>query len=145
MDVYGRNVRSYVMSRIRGRNTSAELLLRRSLWASGLRGYRIHGRLPGSPDICWKSLHLAVFVDGCFWHKCPMCKIRTPLNNRNYWQSKLKRNQLRDRRVDRTLGELGWTIIRFWEHEVRQTPSKCVRQVKITHKALLKSRGKRPN
>jgi DNA mismatch endonuclease (patch repair protein) len=65
-DVYSAATRAYVMSRIRGRNTKAEVLLRRHLWARGIRGYRDHAALPGRPDIGWPRTRIAIFVDGCF-------------------------------------------------------------------------------
>src|SRR5262245_39696516 len=119
-DLYSAATRSYVMSRIRKRNTKAEVLLRKRLWADGLRGYRTHAALPGSPDVVWTRGRLAVFVDGCFWHGCPSCRIPKPASRREYWGPKLRRNRLRDRRVDRELRQLGWHIVRIWEHEVRR-------------------------
>jgi DNA mismatch endonuclease, patch repair protein len=129
MDKYKPSIRSYVMSRIRGRDTEAERSLRRSLWAKGLRGYRTHARLPGTPDIVWHSIRLAVFVDGCFWHRCPHCQIPMPSSNRAYWRPKLKCNELRDRSVDEQLHLLGWTVVRFWEHEVKRHPVRCAAEV----------------
>src|SRR5262245_25138673 len=81
-DVYSAATRSYVMSRIRKRDTKAEVLLRKRLWASGLRGYRTHVALPGRPDIVWTRVRLALFVDGCFWHGCPSCRIPKPASRK---------------------------------------------------------------
>ncbi len=125
VDRYDQATRSYVMSRIRGRNTKAEVVLRRQLWARGLRGYRTHTALPGRPDIAWSRARLAIFVDGCFWHGCPKCRIPTPASRVGYWAPKLRRNRLRDRRVDRQLHQLGWTTVRLWEHEVLRDPDRC--------------------
>lgn len=136
MDVYDSSVRSFVMSRIRGRDTRAEIVLRRSLWANGLRGYRTHARLPGTPDIVWHAVRLAVFVDGCFWHSCPRCEIPVPSANRSYWSSKLRRNQLRDREVDRQLHLLGWRVLRLWEHEIERRPDRCVARVLRKYRRL---------
>jgi len=70
--------------------------------------------LPGSPDFCFPSDKLALFVDGCFWHGCPTC-YRPPKSNVPYWRLKIERNRKRDLKVKRELRKLGWTILRFWE------------------------------
>src|SRR5438552_356988 len=119
-DLYSAATRSYVMSRIRGRNTKAEILLRHALWSAGLRGYRTHGSLPGRPDIIVTRVRLAIFVDGCFWHSCPKCLIRMPASRIDYWRPKLRRNKLRDRRVRGELRRLDWMTLRLWEHEVQR-------------------------
>jgi DNA mismatch endonuclease (patch repair protein) len=129
MDRYSKNVRSIVMSKILGCNTAPEMMLRRTLWAHGLRGFRVHSRLPGKPDITYKSHGLAVFVDGCFWHSCPICKIAKPQSRRSYWLPKLKRNRDRDLLVSRTLRNSGWRVIRFWEHEVWSDADGCALKI----------------
>jgi len=124
-DRYGRETRSYVMSRIRGSDTGPELRLRRALWRAGIRGHRIQTAIPGRPDVVISRVRLAVFVDGCFWHSCPQCRIRVPVSNRPYWAAKLKRNFERDRRVRKELRSLGWNVIRIWEHEIRDNLERC--------------------
>src|SRR5947208_758355 len=135
-DLYSAATRSYVMSRIRGRNTKAEILLRRALWSAGLRGYRTHGALPGRPDIILTRVRLAVFVDGCFWHSCPRCLIPVPASRVDYWGPKLRRNKLRDGRVRRELRRLGWTTLRLWEHEVRRDCGRSAARVLAAVKRL---------
>ncbi|MDA8210194.1 MAG: very short patch repair endonuclease [Actinomycetota bacterium] len=108
--------RSQIMAQIRGKDTAPEIRLRKALWASGLR-YRVHPKLPGRPDIAFPRAKVAVFVDGCFWHSCPLHGKR-PKSNTDYWQPKLERNRVRDCRVDRALADIGWISIRVWEHEV---------------------------
>lgn len=107
------------MSRQARAHTAPELLLRRQLHAMGLR-YRVGLKVPGMPrcsiDIAFTRARLAVFVDGCFWHSCPQHGTR-PSANGAWWQAKLIANQERDRRVDRHLTELGWSVLRVWEHE----------------------------
>lgn len=125
MDLYGKATRSYVMSRIRGRDTGPELALRRALYAAGARGYRVHAKLPGRPDVVFTTRKLAVFVDGCFWHGCPKCMIPTPRSNRRYWTPKLARNRARDRDNNRKLRASGWSVMHFWEHEVIRSPDAC--------------------
>ena len=110
--------RSQIMARVRRSGTEPELLLRRKLWSMGRR-YRLRMKLPGSPDLVFVSARLAVFVDGCFWHGCPVHHT-LPAANRGFWLRKVTRNQERDRRVDEELAALGWRVLRIWEHEVRE-------------------------
>ncbi|OUM41283.1 very short patch repair endonuclease [Arthrobacter agilis] len=107
------------MSRQRRRDTKPELLLRQHLHARGLR-YRVDAPLPSLPrrraDILFRSRKVAVFVDGCFWHSCPLHG-STPKNNKEWWVQKLEMNVKRDRETDSTLRALGWRVYRVWEHE----------------------------
>jgi len=109
--------RSENMSRIRSTNTKPEILLRKALWAKGLR-YRIHTNLPGRPDLVFSQAKVAVFVDGCFWHGCPF-HYSAPRDRWDFWKDKLRRNVIRDMEVDEKLTDLGWKIVRIWEHELK--------------------------
>lgn len=107
------------MSRARNRDTGPELALRQLLYRSGVR-YRIQYR-PSflsrrTIDIAFPGRRLAVFVDGCFWHGCPLHGTR-PKNNGDWWASKLEVNGRRDRDTDQILRTAGWEVLRFWEHE----------------------------
>jgi DNA mismatch endonuclease (patch repair protein) len=115
------------MARVRSRNTAPETLLRKELWARGFR-YRIHSGLPGTPDVAFPGVRVAVFVDGCFWHGCPD-HYTAPVRNSEFWEGKLRRNRERDARVDAELGELGWLSLRIWEHEVTRGLSSAVDKV----------------
>jgi DNA mismatch endonuclease, patch repair protein len=110
------------MSRIRGRNTGPEVAVRRALWALGFR-YRTHSAIPGRPDIVFASARVAVFIDGCFWHGCPLHGVK-PKTNRDFWREKIRKNRMRDRRVTHLLKADGWSVLRFWEHEVNDSPLK---------------------
>lgn len=107
------------MARVRNRDTSAEMAIRRELHRRGLR-YRVNFAIPGMgrtrPDLCFTRARLAVFVDGCFWHRCPD-HATFPKTNAAWWEEKLAVNVARDRATDERLVELGWTVIRIWEHE----------------------------
>ncbi|MCB9789036.1 MAG: very short patch repair endonuclease [Deltaproteobacteria bacterium] len=110
--------RSEQMSRIRGKDTTPERRLRSALWAAGLR-YRLHARTPiGRPDVVFAGRRVAVFIDGCFWHGCPYHYVR-PRSRAGFWAAKLASNVARDRRQTLALEELGWSVVRVWEHEVR--------------------------
>ncbi|MED5598862.1 very short patch repair endonuclease [Janthinobacterium sp. P210006] len=111
-------LRSANMSRIRGINTQPELLFRKALWKKGLR-YRLHSRIEGiRPDIVFKTKRLAVFVDGCFWHGCPLHYVR-PRSKLEFWADKLRANTARDQVQTLRLIENGWMVLRFWEHEIK--------------------------
>lgn len=110
--------RSRCMSRIRGRDTTPELIVRRALWQRGLR-YRLRTKLPGRPDMVFGPCGVAVFIDGCFWHACPEHGVK-PKANARFWREKLAANVQRDLRATATLREAGWAVLRFWEHEVER-------------------------
>src|SRR5436305_4641398 len=101
--------RSEQMARIRGKNTSPEMLLRRALWAAGLR-YRVHYRTPaGRADIALVKVQLAIYIDGCFWHGCPDHYVR-PRSQADFWAAKLAQNVERDRRQTLQLETSGWKV-----------------------------------
>ena len=128
--------RSALMSRVRGRNTLPELKLRSAMWQIGIR-FRLGQRIGrAQPDVVFKGARLAVFVDGCFWHSCPVHKSR-PKSNQRFWDEKLARNVARDRKTTADLESTGWTVMRFWEHEVDGDSMACA--LKIAD-ALEKSR-----
>ena len=129
------------MSRIKGRgNRQTELVMRQLLREAGITGWRRHARLFGKPDFSFSRQKVAVFVDGCFWHCCPDHS-NIPVNNRTFWEKKLGSNRARDLLVTRTLRERGWTVLRFWEHEVRKDGSKCI--LKVAN-ALIRPRAQPP-
>src|SRR5689334_7733996 len=99
------------MSRIQGRDTKPEILLRRTLWKIGLR-YRLKSKLPGKPDLVFPGARLAVFVDGCQWHCCPDHFVR-PKSNQAFWDLKFEKNRARDLKVNTFLNEEGWRVLRF--------------------------------
>jgi DNA mismatch endonuclease (patch repair protein) len=111
--------RSVRMSRIRGRDTRPELVLRRILHALGLR-YRLQGKgLPGTPDLVFPRHKVVVFVHGCFWHRHAGCKIAsTPKSNTAFWTEKFAKNVARDARMASSLEQLGWRVLVVWECEL---------------------------
>jgi DNA mismatch endonuclease, patch repair protein len=116
------------MSQIRGKNTEPEVRLRKFLWSHGIRGYRIHYSLLGKPDIVFTKKKIAIFVDGCFWHKCPVC-FQEPETHKEFWMKKIGSNVERDLKNTRHLQEEGWTVLRFWEHEIRKTPDEVIEKI----------------
>ena len=112
--------RSHCMSRIRGKNTKPEILVRKSLHARGFR-FRLHNKkLPGSPDIVLPKYGVAIMVNGCFWHGHKGCRYATkPKSNVEFWETKIARNKHRDEVTAAHLEALGWTVITIWECELR--------------------------
>ncbi len=126
MDRLSAEERSDNMRAIRSSDTRIELAVRRALWARKQRGYRVHPKgLPGKPDVAFFGAKLAVFIDGCFWHGCSEC-YSAPKSNRKYWAEKVKGNRARDERVSSELRSRGWTVLRFWEHEVEHDLDRVV-------------------
>ena len=115
-DKVSKETRSRIMASIRSRNTKPEIAVRRILWRHGLR-YRTHDRtILGRPDVSNKGKKLAVFVDGCFWHGCPMC-YREPKTSRDFWRNKIEGNRRRREVVRDGLERQGFRVVEIWEHE----------------------------
>ena len=126
-DVMTPEQRSRCMSRIRGKNTGPEMLLRKALWSRGLR-YRIHYKITGSPDIVFPGKKIAIFVDGCFWHGCPEHGSR-PKKNSEFWEKKISKNRSRDQKVTKELSASGWHVLRFWEHEIKNDLDSVIQKI----------------
>lgn len=115
--------------------------IERRLWAM-LAGMRVRGwrknatDLPGAPDVAFDDRRLAIFVDGCFWHGCPICQRPLPETRREYWKGKIERNIQRAEQYNSQLIQAGWRVIRFWEHEVLRD----LRAVRRRLKRALKER-----
>jgi len=126
-DLFSKKTRSKIMSKIKSKDTSPEKKLRKALWEKGYR-YRIHYKLPGKPDIVFVSKKTAIFVDGCFWHKCPKCYI-PPKSNKKYWLPKIEKNVERDKENTKRLQKEGWKVIRIWEHEINKQFEKTLSNI----------------
>ena len=129
---------SAVMSRIRAKNTKAEVMLRKTLWHYGYR-YRIYSKkLIGRPDIIFTKYKIAVFVDGDFWHGYDWEQKKKKLaTNKAYWIPKIERNMQRDMEVTQMLIRQGWTVIRFWEHEIKKSLEGCAGEVIVKLKNIV--------
>lgn len=122
---------SKIMSANKGKDTKPEITLRKALWSASLRGYRLHSKgLAGRPDISYAQKKLAVFVNGCFWHRCPHCNPHEPKSNKEFWQRKFQANLKRDSRKIRLLISANWKTITIWECQIKNDIKSCVRQVK---------------
>jgi len=120
MDPLSPEQRSYTMSRVHGKDTKTEMLVRRLLYRLGYR-YRLQGRdLPGNPDIVFRSKKKVIFIHGCFWHghDCRSGKKR-PKSNEEYWLPKLAKTKARDAQNQEKLLELGWNFLILWECQLK--------------------------
>jgi len=134
-DVHDKATRSYNMSRIKGKNTKPEMLVRKFLFAHGFR-YRLNVKtLPGKPDIVLPKYKIVIFVNGCFWHGHKGCKyFVVPKTRTDWWLNKIKETQKRDREKEIELNVLGWKVITIWECELKPkskdtTLKKLVQQI----------------
>ena len=132
-DVHNKATRSFNMSRIKGKNTKPEMLVRKFLHANGYR-YKLHDKkLPGKPDIVLPKYRTVVFVHGCFWHGHNNCKyFVVPKTNTQWWADKINGNKANDEKAVKALKKDGWKIITVWECGLK--PAK----VEKTLKSLLK-------
>lgn len=136
-DAMSPGLRSELMSRIRSSgNLTTEVAMVRIMRLHRISGWRRQAKLFSfRPDFVFRRERVVVFVDGCFWHACPIHGTR-PKSNVDFWDAKLDRNVARDRRADRELSDSGWKVVRFWEHSVKRDPSLCTEELE----AILASR-----
>ena len=121
MDVLTPEQRQITMSRIHGKETTPEIIVRKYLFSRGLRYRKNDRRLPGHPDIVFPKYHVVVFVNGCFWHGHEGCRFfQLPKTNADFWKNKIIRNQERDRNEIAKLEFLGWRVVTIWECEIRR-------------------------
>lgn len=130
MDKVDKKTRSRIMARVKSRgNKSTEQRLRAMLVRRGISGWKVTPKnIEGNPDFAFPGFKVAVFVDGCFWHGCPKC-CRMPETRRDYWERKIGGNAKRDKRVSARLRKRGWSVIRIWEHEIRDNPERAMARI----------------
>lgn len=123
--------RSRIMAAVKSTGSkSTERRLRAALVKFRIRGWQINvSHLPGKPDFLFSEQQIAVFVDGCFWHGCPK-HYRRPSTSQTYWDAKVARNMARDKKNRARLRRAGWRVIRFWEHEIKDSPAACALKIK---------------
>lgn len=127
--------RSKNMSRIRGKDTSIEVTLRKTLWKKGYRYRKNYKALPGSPDICLTKYKIAIFCDSEFFHGKDWEVLRPRLekgNNGEYWVEKIRGNMERDQNNDKKLLFLGWTVIHFWGNDILRNTDECIKVIEET-------------
>jgi len=126
-DVLTKKQRSFNMSRIRGKWTKQEKIIHNKLKGKKIR-HKMHPQILGKPDIILKDSKVLVFLDGCFWHKCPEC-FREPENNKKFWKEKIDNNVQNDKYITSKLVNEGWRVLRIWEHEIKKDPEVCINRI----------------
>ena len=124
-DVFSRKKRSWIMSRIRSKNTSIDRRMREMLSEAGAR-FEMYPDLFGSPDF-QVGKRVLVFCDGDFWHGYRYAEKKRPA--KKYWREKIEGNMRRDRKVSRKLRRDGWSVLRLWEHDIKKNPDKCMQKI----------------
>jgi len=137
-DIFTKIQRSEIMSKVRGKdNKSTEQALVKLFMLNKITGWQKQGKIEGNPDFWFPKLKLAVFVDGCFWHKCPKCK-RFPKTNKNFWLEKINRNHKRDLKINKLLRSQNYEVVRIWEHELKNKqiiPNRLIKKLNLlSHK-----------
>ena len=130
MDIWTKEKRSEVMSKIRSKDTSPEIRVRKMLFSQGYR-YRLHVKnLPGKPDIVLPKYNSVILVHGCFWHLHSGCRDGTiPKTRTEYWKNKLLGNKKRDKKYTRELRKQGWRVLRLWECEIERKPEEVLERL----------------
>ena len=113
------------MTHIRSTNTKIETDVTKALWNLGFRFRKNVKSLPGKPDIAIKKYKIVIFLDSCFWHKCPE-HFKKPKSNLEYWEPKIKRNVERDKEINKYYKENNWHILRIWEHECKKNLNETI-------------------
>ena len=140
MDVHDKKTRSYNMSRIKGKNTKPEEIVRKYLFSKGFRYRKNDKKLPGTPDIVLPKYKTVIFVNGCFWHGHKDCRYFViPKTNTDFWLNKINTNIERDKRKQEALKELGWNVIVVWECELKKQTKEFA--LKTIEEQILKYRG----
>lgn len=122
--------RSDLMKKIRATDTKFEVRLRKKLWALGYRYRKNYAKLPGKPDIVFLKAKVVVFVDGEFWHGYNWSEKKQKIkSNRDYWIKKIEKNIERDKKNNAKLKEMGFTVLRFWEKEIKKDIESCIQLI----------------
>lgn len=123
--------RSDLMRKIKAKNTTPEIVLRKTLWNEGIRYRKENKEIIGNPDISLKKYKIAIFIDGEFWHGYNWQEKKEKIkSNREYWIRKIESNIARDKKNNQMLYEQNWIVLRFWEHEIKKELNKCIDKIK---------------
>ena len=129
-DRMSKEKRSEIMSKIRSKDTSIEIMVRKYLFSKGFRYRKNDKRYPGKPDIVLPKYRTIIFVNGCFWHGHEDCNIyRGPKSNTEYWEKKINKNRIRDINNYTLLREMGWKVIVVWECELEGNKEKILERI----------------
>ena len=121
------------MSSNKAKNTKPELKLRKALYADGIRGYRLNWKkVAGKPDIAFPRKKISIFINGCYWHRCPYCELSLPKTNTDFWREKFEKNIKRDKKKEKELLDLGWIVLVFWECKIKTNIKDCINKIKAS-------------
>lgn len=126
-DIYSKSKRSDIMSKISGKETKPEILVRKYLFSKGFRFRKNVKGLPGRPDIVLPKYRVVIFIHGCFWHGHSCKRGNLPSSNIQFWENKISQNISRDENVTQKLKELGWKVIIIWQCEIQNNLSREIR------------------
>jgi len=122
---------SRVMSANKAKGTKPEIILKKVLREAGIKGYRLNWKkAPGRPDIAFPGKKMAIFVNGCFWHRCPYCNYKLPKTNTSFWSEKFSKNISRDKKKAADLEKLDWQVFIIWECEIKKDLETIVEKFK---------------
>lgn len=132
-DIFTKEKRSWIMSRIRSTNTKIDLKMKKILKENKIR-FEMYPKMFGNPDFVLKNKKIIIFCDGDFWHGYKYHEKKRPA--KKFWRDKIERNMQRDKRITRKLRRDGWSVLRFWEHDIEKRTSVCINRIlkKITEK-----------
>jgi DNA mismatch endonuclease (patch repair protein) len=125
-DIFTPEKRSWVMSRIRGTNTKIDLAMRDMLSDMGFK-FKMYPKMYGNPDFVFSRKKIVIYCDGDFWHGFNYDKKKKP--SKKYWRNKIQGNMKRDLKITRKLRRDGWSVLRFWEHDIENNPEKCMARI----------------
>ena len=129
-DIFPRAKRSVIMSKISGKETKPEVMVRKYLFAKGFRYRKNVKDLPGKPDIVLSKYKTLIFVNGCFWHGHENCKyFRLPKTRTEWWKEKINRNKQKDTEQKAALENLGWKVMTVWECEIKKDKEQCLNNI----------------
>ena len=125
-DVFSKDKRSWIMSRIRSKNTSIDLKMK-DLLTSLDCNFQMYPKVYGNPDFILKDRKIAIFCDGDFWHGYRYNEKKKPA--KGYWKNKIETNMMRDKKISRKLRRDGWSVLRFWEHDIKSGSDICINKL----------------
>lgn len=142
MDCFTQQKRSHIMSSVRTSDTQLEKTVRRELWANGFRSAYTSLGLPGTPDVVLPKYRAVLFVNGCFWHGHDCKKGSLPRSNREFWQTKIAKNRLRDQRATKALRSMGWRCFNLWGCQLQRD---CLRVMRALDRSENAAPIRRPS
>ncbi|MFA5842336.1 MAG: very short patch repair endonuclease [Candidatus Gracilibacteria bacterium] len=125
MDIFSKEKRSDIMSKVKNKGSKIEILLQKALWKEGFRYRKNSTKYFGKPDIVLPKHKVVIFVDSCFWHKCPK-HYAAPATRKRFWDKKIGGNKIRDLQVTKYYKKNDWEIIRIWEHALETNLEKTL-------------------